>query len=254
MLRFGYLLLFITALLQAETPFLKRADAPLASGQHFMLSYARSGTNLTSCYLQYLTGKPIKFLFDDDVFLSENRLDLPIDHSKPILYRTHYSQDLTKIDKQSNKLLYILRNYKEAILRHNHKQIASPEAFRELFKKNKAIVTDYMHGLKIYDAWDPSMRLLIHYEDLLTDPVHTMAQVLAFFEEPIPAHLSVELLKEVSARALSSYGKQHGSHSKGEDLFYHTRNIPLDLLKEIDAAVEKIYPALWNQYLKRYLN
>ena len=254
------LLLFFAPALFADTPstltFLNRIDAPFASGQHFLLTYARSGTNLTSCYLQYLTGKPIKFLFDKSTFLAENRLKVPLDYSKSILYRTHYPKDLKKINNRTNKLLYILRNCKECLYRHNYKEFGSPEEFRDLFTQNDVIVKEYMEGLEIFDNWEPSMRLMIHYEDLLTDPLNTVATVLAFFDEPIPANLSVELLKEISAKTLASYDKQHknvgGSHSKGEDLFYHTRKLPLDILREIDAAIESKYPALWNNYLKRY--
>jgi hypothetical protein len=261
-MRFSFihaLLLFFAPMLFAEfsiPTFLTRADAAQARGQHFLLTYARSGTNLTSCYLQYLTGKPIKFLFDENTFLAENRLNIPLDYSKPILYRTHYAKDMKKIDNRNNKLLYVLRNFKECILRHNYLQIKSSEEFQNLFKKNDVIVRDYMKGLEIYNDWEPSMRLLVHYEDLLTDPVSTMAQILAFFEEPIPAHLTAASLKEINAKTLASYHKQHknvgGSHSKGEDLLYHTRDFPLDVLRDIDASVESNYPVLWTNYLKKY--
>lgn len=254
------LLHFFGSLLHAADPsdihFLKRTDAPSASGQHFLLTYARSGTNLTSCYLQYFTGKPIKFLFDETTFLAENRLKVPIDYSKLVLYRTHYPKDLKKINNQTNKLLYILRNYKESLYRHNYDQFHSPEDFEVQFTKNKVMVREYMEGLETYDRWEPSLRLLIHYEDLLTDPVNIVATILNFFDEPIPAHLTAELLKEISAKALTSYDKQHkgvgGSQSKGEDLFYHTRNFPQNILRAIDAAVEKNYPVLWNNYLNKY--
>jgi len=256
------LLLFFGSLLQAaaqsdDVHFLKRTDAPFASGQHFLLTYARSGTNLTSCYLQYFTGKPIKFLFDETTFLAENRLKVPIDYSKQVLYRTHYPKDLRKINHHTNKLLYIQRNYKECLYRHNYDQFSSPEDFEAQFTKNKVMVKEYMEGLETYDRWEPSLRLLIHYEDLLTDPVNTVATILDFFDEPIP-YLTEDLLKEISAKALLSYDKQHknkgasGSHSKGEDLFYHTRNFPRDILRAIDAAVEKNYPVLWNNYLNKY--
>src|SRR5689334_1223185 len=171
---FLILSLFCLPLFSQDIILWKRADAPYISGEHFLLTYARSGTNLTSCYLQYLTGIPIKFLFDDRPYLAENRLSVPIDYSKPTLYRTHYPKDLRKIDKQSNKLLYILRNYKEALYRHNYERFKTPEAFRDFFKKNSPIVKEYMEGLQIYDQWDPDLRLMVHYEDLLTDPVAVM--------------------------------------------------------------------------------
>lgn len=253
-------LFVFAAVLHAEIApdftFLKRSDAHLASGQHFLLTYARSGTNLTSCYLQYLTGKPIKFLFDEHTFLAENRLKVPLDYSKLILYRTHFPKDLKKIDKQNNKLLYILRNFKESLFRHNYQQFENPEAFLAFFKKNDPVVQEYMDGLEIYDAWEPTLRLLIHYEDLLNHPMSVISEVLAFFDEPIPSHLTDALLKEISAKTLASYDKQHknvgGSHSKGKDLLYHTRRLPFDILRDIDAVVESNYPVLWKNYLNIY--
>jgi hypothetical protein len=247
----------LSAKTSQELTFLTRSDAAEAVGQHFFLSYARSGTNLTSCYLQYLTGKPIKFLFDENSFLAENRLNVPIDYSKPILYRTHFPRDLKKIDKKNNKLLYILRNCKECIFRHNYKQLASPEEYRDMFKEDDVIIREYMEGLEIYDQWEPSLRLLVHYEDLLTDPMTVVTQILNFFEEPILRDLSSDLLEQISAQALASYDKQHraisgGSHSKGQDLLYHTKNLPHTILREIDSTLAENYPGLWKKYLQRY--
>ncbi|HEY2810966.1 MAG TPA: sulfotransferase domain-containing protein [Rhabdochlamydiaceae bacterium] len=258
---YGFCALSCSGMLHAEPEkeisFLARADAPQATGLHFFLSYARSGTNLTSCYLQYLTQKPIKFLFDESTFLAENRLRTPLDYTKPVLYRTHFPKDLTRINPQKNKLLYILRNCKESILRHNYQMFESPEEYRDLFKKNHVIVREYMEALQLYDKWAPSMRLLVHYEDLLTDPMTVVKQILEFFDEPVPENLTPELLKEISDKTLASYNKQHkaisgGSHSKGQDLLYHTKNLPPHILQDIDVFLQTNYPILWQNYLYRY--
>lgn len=254
------LLLFALALNaeMTEPSFLTRKEAPHTTGQYFLLSYARSGTNLISCYLQYFTSMPIKFLFDKSAFLSENRLNMKLDYSKPILYRTHFPQDLRKINKQENKLLYILRNPKECIYRHNFQKFAYVENFRDLFRDDDVIVREYMEGLEIFDTWESSLRFLVHYENLLTDPVGTLTQILQFFNESIPPTLTKEVLHTISQKTLNSYNKQHkeagmdGSHSKGEDLLYHTKNMPLEILQDIDASLEKNYPVLWNNYLNRY--
>jgi len=254
------LLLFFGSLLQAnatsDVHFLTRSEAPFVSGQHFLLTYARAGTNLTSCYLQYLTGKPIKFFFLEINLLAENRLKIPIDYSKPILYRTHDPKDLRNINRRTNKLLYVLRNYKESLYRHNHDKFKSPEEFEIQFTKDKVMVREYMEGLEVFDSWDPHLRLMIHYEDLLTDPMSVIKTVLSFFDEPIPENLTEDLLEEISSKALDSYHKQHkntgGSHSKGEDFFYHTRSLPVKTLRAIDAAVKDNYPELWNKYLSKY--
>ncbi len=233
------------------TPF-----APEKTDQHFLLTFPRSGTNLTSCYIQALARKPIWFMDQHAPHRrANNRLDLKLDYTKTPLYRSHFHMPLKGMNKNGNKLLLILRNYKECIHRENTK-IHSNEEFRDLFVKEEQIVKTYLNNLAMYDSWDPANRLLIYYEDLIKTPVEQTKRILSFFDEPIPDFLTDDFLRSISGSTLESYHAQHkksgGSHSKGKDLEFHSKQIPNEYLVEIDQKMESLSANLWDTYLKKY--
>lgn len=251
LLLFSFFFLSITSLCADDVP----PFNPNGSNQFLLLTYPRSGTNLTSCYVQALTGRPIRWIDQKGPTITDNRLGLEIDFSKPVLFRDHGEYPILTLHKNSNKLLFLLRNYREAIRRQ---QIAnkSTQEFYSLFSQNELIVRRYFNNLKTYDAWDRKNSLIIYYEDLLTDPVTEMRKVLDFFGEEIPPTLTVEFLHDISQRTLESYHEQHiddgGSQSRGADLEFHTKQMPKETVAKVDEFVRKTYPRLWNRYLKRY--
>jgi len=225
-----------------------------AIGNEFLLTFPRSGTNLISCYLQALTGKPIHWIKQNDRRTSDNRIHVPINYSKLVLWRDHGKHDLLIFNKNQNKLLFVLRNYKECISRHMaSKEAITPEQLELAFLMKSDLVLQYINNIKMYDNWDPENRLLINYEDLISNPVSEMRKVLEFFDEPVRSHrLNSEFLAAASKRALRSYQAQHGSHSKGKDTLYHSKKLPNEVLLSVDSEIEASWPDLWEKYLMRY--
>ncbi len=233
---------------------------PNEGGQHFLLTFPRSGTNIASCYVQSIAKKPIWFIDQPKPYChANNRLNLQLDYSKTPIYRSHEAEPLQGLNKQGNKLLFLLRNYKECVHRKNHMKNGkhpSNEEFKNLFVDTHPSVKNYIDNLTTYDHWDPANRLLIFYEDLIANPLEQVEKILAFFGEPIPEFVNEEFLQSVSGEALEDYHEQHrktgGSHSKGKDLEFHSKQIPTEYLVEIDERMETQYPHLWEAYLNRY--
>lgn len=157
----------------------------------FLITFPKSGTNLTITSLQLFTKKPVRRpeqpMRDD--LLGLNRLHLDLDPSKKILYRRHVIDPyFYKIDPTKNKLLMVLRNYKECI---NSLQHYSPEEFLEAILneksiKKKATFSHYINNLSFFENWsDDSTKLLIYYEDFILDPKTTIIQLLDFFDETV---------------------------------------------------------------------
>ena len=137
---------------------------PDVGGHHFLLTFPRSGTNLTCCYIQAATGKPIWFLNQaTSDLLSNNRLQLRLDPSKSPLFREHIFEMLNGLNKKGNKLLFVLRNYKECIHRRV-KSFNTNNEFKNLFINRDPVVEQYIGNLSTYDQWDPAHRLLIYYK------------------------------------------------------------------------------------------
>ncbi len=228
-----------------------------------MLTSPRSATNLLSCYIQSLTQRPI-WLIDQKAapHVANNRLDLTLDFSKTPIYRSHKADRFEGLNKLNNKLILIVRNYKECIHRDSShtsdKNFVYPseEEFANFFLKMEPNVKNYIHNLVIYDQWDPQNRLLIFYEDLMTSPLEEVKRILNFYGEPIPSYLTREFLQSIGDQTLDSYHSQHrktgGSHSKGKDLQFHSKQISPSVLVEIDGVMKNANPHLWETYLKRY--
>lgn len=222
---------------------------------HFLLTTPHSGTNLTYCYLQALTHKPVYRLNSDLTLFETNPLEIFIDFSKKALFKSHHGELLSLFNQTGSKLLFILRDYKEVTARNYAGNFFSYEKF-SIFFHNQPKFALYIDNLKVYDEWDPSNRLLIFYEDLITYPAEEMAKIILFFDEPIPDCFSPAFLKETNEAVLSYYDERYqrsgGSHSKGIDLKYHSKDIPSATLEMIDEHIATQFPALWSKYLNRY--
>jgi hypothetical protein len=253
-----YRLFFLVPLFAFANISSSRPFNPNASEQRFLLTFPKSGTNIISGYIQAIIKNPIQFIdSSNNQAVACNRMFLTLDFSKPVIYRTHHVHQLAGLNINGNKLLMILRNYKECIHRHA-KEYKTVDEFKNLFIYYAPIVQRYFNTLSFFDSWDPNNRLLIYYEDLIANPLPEIVKVLTFFGESIPADLTEDFLRQARDKILDSYHQNHinsgGSHSKGADPRYHSKQIPLDFLLEIDRAVITQYPFLFQKYLLKYLD
>lgn len=222
----------------------------------FLLTYPRSGTHLMCGYVQALTNKPVDwFTYGKKKFFREHRIN-EFNSQDIVLYKEHWAYNLNSMNKNGNKLLFLLRNYKESIPRSKTKAIHGTEDLLNQFFGAHSAIERYMKNIKIYDEWDPDCRLLIYYEDLIVNPMEELTKVLQFLNEPIPIYFTQEFLEEARLKSLELYEFQHqgtgGSHSKGEDLEYHSKKIPFEALEKIDLLITTQYSDFWEKYLKRY--
>lgn len=248
------ILLLVFILQVFSSGWAKESLDPNASQVEFLISYPRSGTNLLTGYIQNLTGKPISVAAGTISELAMNRLAVPINASKKPLYRAHHAHEIQGWNKNGNKLICIIRNYKECITReHQRKSISK---LLDKIERGDPTAEHYIDNLRVFDAWDKDNRLLIYYEDLISKPDEEIKKVLTFLRESVPTNLSKESLQDTSQKILSSYHTQHissgGSHSKGKDLLYHSKQMTLKQLKRWDELISKKDPELWERYLKRY--
>ncbi len=221
---------------------------------HFLLTTPHSGTNLTYCYLQALTHKPVYRLNFDLTYFETNPLETFIDFSKKKLFKSHHGEFISLFNQKGNKLLFILRDYKEVMARNYGRDFISKVKSNNFFHQSKFSL--YIDNLNVYDQWDPSNRLLIYYENLISYPAEEMKKIILFFDEPIPNCFTPAFLKEINEAVLAYYDKRYrhsgGSHSKGLDLKYHAKDTPSAILEMIDEYIATEYPVLWSKYLSRY--
>jgi len=216
----------------------------------FLLSYPRSGNTWTRYCIEYLTGRPTFHRYTKD---SRN---YPIGwiagfeinpHLSPI-EKVHTQKELEKNngDRNKDKLILIVRNPKESLIRHGGAEITRG-ALQGDGSKGNSDPRIYFDDIAVYDSWNPQKRLLIFYEDLIIKPIQTIATILTFLDssfDKIDSFMSDYALHKKTALRLYK-----DSESKGNDLLYHSKMIPSDYRKLIDAWINELYPHIWKAYL-----
>lgn len=98
---------------------------------------------------------------------------------------------------------------------------------------------------------------MIFYEDLIADYETTMKKVLTFIGESdqhLPEFISKkdfhnECIFKYYDRVFSRGG---GAIGKGKNPLFHSKDVPLETLRQVDEYVKSKHPQYWEKYLKRY--
>ena len=115
--------------------------------------------------------------------------------------------------------------------------------------------TDYIHILRFYDEYE-GPRLLICYEDLMTDPRTELEKLLRFvgsFEQRVLDKF-MDNWQRNQARSIKNYSSISYSATNGDvhRLRFHSSKFSREELLELDAWVRKKHPGLFDRYLSRY--
>jgi len=227
------------------------------------VSPPRTGTNWFKYSIEGITNRYVSFwhrfhssepfVVPDETFYGTHH----IDKSKSPILHTHYPyHHLNAYVHKGHKLILIIRNHKEYLLRRAKEKTKDKD---EIIKKitTPFLVHQYMQYFKFYEAWEDDKRLLIHYEDLVNDFETVIKKVLDFIGED-DARLdrfvaNIDYHKDKVMKIYNRiYRKDGGAISGGKDVLFHSKDIPLPILHQIDSLIEKKYPHYWNAYLKRY--
>ena len=235
---------------------------PKLESREVLLTYPKSGTNLTICTLQILTGKPARThaqLGTNNDLIGTNRLKLNLDQTKTPLWRTHEASRIRNLDPNTSKLLFVIRNYKECIMKRQKENISlnfSPTQLRNCIVNSDAEFNHYIDNLNFYNSWpNDETKLIIYYEDLISQPRVEICKILDFFgEQDADVDGFFANYDYWAKRILDSYIKQRGAQhsSGGNKAIYHSKDFPISILQEIDQSVQVRYPVLWEKYLNRY--
>ena len=236
------------------------------SNRLFILTNPKSGSHLLLYSIMKITQRPLRgrvplwhFENDPPFFPPENIMCYPLDFSKQTIYWGHEYHLLRPLNHSCNKLLFILRNYKENIssqllLDHNM-QDGSLNLGKLLLEEvlNEGIIfREYLERLKVFDEWDPNYKCLVSFEDLTNYPNYFVPQVLSFIEDDSNHDYFVSHYHEFKIELRERYrekGKDTGSNS---DTSFFSKQISKEILQTIDQHVQNAYPDLWNKYLNQF--
>jgi len=172
----------------------------------------------------------------------------------------HHGQSYPFWQKEVLPTIVIVRNYKECIPRQDGSYSKYDLNIIKTYLQNNRPtdgdannVFDYISILKHYDTLDDDKRLMIYYEDLLTNPKEELTKVIEFFESlNIPCNDVTEFFNNFESHSNASLGEYPATQSRGKDLLFHSKNMDLNVKQEVDNYIKNNYEILWNRYLNRY--
>lgn len=213
---------------------------------NLLLSYPRSGNTWVRYCVEYLTKQPtigytIARSAPWDMKCLGSFVDLGVDlDAENILFKRHA---LEYLHEDVNKLVLIIRNYKECIIKHRS-QAGKPINIHLLAQAN------YMGLIQYYDMFVGD-KILIYYEDLITDIKPILDQLLTLLEyDDIHLKSFMENLEKHKKQSLNLYG---GSTTMGKKLLFHSYRLGEELTKLWDEYLLEHHEKLFVKYLQRYV-
>jgi hypothetical protein len=221
-----------------------------------LLSYPRSGNTFTRYCIESLTKRPTSnnLKKNDQIFLSyfqKHFPDLMTDGSKPIVIKSHgiLEKELSKYTNHG--LILLLRNYKEALVRHQ----IDPKNSHPLTISDDLFCPSYTRCIHNFCNWPNNNKLVIYYEDCIDNPELFIRQIVNFFQSD--QNIANEFLASLDhhrERVLKLYDKVEGSKSQGKATNYHRKQLPKRQKLSLDRNIIRNTPKEFvKEYLIRYL-
>ncbi len=219
------------------------------------LSIPKSGTNLITCSLSFLTNRPIG-LYPDRLHPKGNeRLGVDM-NNPPLFYRTHVPKRILKERMSGAKLLLLSRNYKEHLYRQFQGRKISRKSLNNYDVRD--FISNFLSYYRLFDSWPKENRLLIYYEDFIEENNREVFEkILSFLNiQDVEYAAYAEKRKEIEQKIYGSYVQQHSKEGKSRlkeprKKFYSSQ-ADRSTLKAIDAAFRKRDASIFKKYLDRF--
>lgn len=209
---------------------------------NILLSYPRSGNHLVRFFIELLTELPtfgcINSKKDKCIFQNkfENKIPFNISKDKFInilhnlnhrnkCFLKYHNPSLIDINKHSQKLIVIIRNPKEVLLRHNN------------FKFKEESFNMYFDTIDFYLNYTND-KLLLYYEDIIENKIQFIQELNKFINEDIKKNKvkyvldNIESLYFYSANPLKRYWG--GINSNFKINYYYDKITDINFKKQFD--------------------
>lgn len=211
-----------------------------------VVSYSRSGMNWLRYSAEYLTGCPTP---------GHQRL-LDPSNGEFLFDRAH--KGFVPIDRY-DKVIMVVRNYKECLVRHLSNEWQNAATVADFLEDKSALQPAYwyIYNLQAYEDFKGE-KTLLHYEDLITQPISTLSKFLDFIDlsqKPKSLEEFESNLDFHKRRSISLYADNQESVTLGDtkQLRYHSeKTLTASEREDFDLYYQSHYPKLYSKYLTRY--
>jgi hypothetical protein len=148
---------------------------------NILLSYPRSGNHLVRFFIELLTEMPTLGCIgnediDKPIYKTKFRTNIPFNIKNNINYNNtecftkfHFIDNVNNYNYKNNLLIFIIRNPKEVLLRHN-KFIYNEEDFNK-----------YFEGINYYLNFKGE-KIILYYEDIITNKKEFIIELYEFLK------------------------------------------------------------------------
>lgn len=220
----------------------------------FLLSFPRSGNTWLRYCLEFLTQRPSLGYYG--LYYPTQRplgwsAGFLIDYCKAPIIKVHrpgemilrHAGNTRSPNPEIDNLILVLRNPKESFARRHHQSWQSL-----LLNAGAYDPSSYFANIDFFETWPEHMRLLIYYEDLITDPRTILTRILTFLHQPLTRlDQFMDNYEEYKKTCLMLY---RGSISKGNDIFFHSKKTSREYHRTLDDWIATAYPSIWDTYLR----
>jgi len=213
-----------------------------------IMSYPRSGNTWLRYSLEHITKIQtyecgMKLCTPEGI---KNPYKVQFGSGKPFIHKEHFPKDCDRFSPSKDKIILLLRNYKECIIRHGSlKQFDNTK-----FRKNQIEV--YINNLKYYNKWNN--KIVIYYEDLISNFEKCFSSVVNFLnlnKSDFKTFLDNYENHKKQGIICYCYGKRYSSTKGNNEIFHSTKANKNDLI-ECDNYISNKYPQIFESFLKRY--
>lgn len=215
-------------------------------------SYPRSG----SCWVRYIVNELMGWEHSNSpsTRLIPNRKTVYEDPSPQNFCAKIHSINLWKqgpyIDFEKDKLIVLIRNYKECIVRNNRGKDKYNIYKAILIQPEDDLNISYIHPIIFYQAFTKNRKLLLYYEDLMKDPNKYIWQIADLLNvDPTDFLKNIEKHKRISHNNHPTNSK---NETRGEKEFHYIYELGKEKAEEWDNMFKQRYPELYYTYLVRY--
>lgn len=238
--------------------------------QLFILTNPKSGSHLLLYSIMKVTKRPLRgrvpywhFENNPPFYPPENMMGYPLDFSKPTTYWGHEYSILERLNQRGNKLIFILRDYKENVLSNlilKYRELLSSEELdcqlgfllkNEIFNEG-LIFKEYLTRLRLFHNWKPDYRCLVMFEDLVANPQIFVPQVMAFIEDNSEYVDFIDNYEGFKVELMEKYKEKENRTGSGSSLKYFAKKVSSEILEEVDDYVKSRYPMMWKYYLENF--
>lgn len=223
----------------------------------WLLSFPRSGNTWIRYCIEVLMQQPT---FD----MGRAELNLPtilplsllfdnkIDAQKEPVFKAHFVQemDLKNSFNAKDKLIILVRNPKEIYLRERG-VLPTKDDVNDASTWRVLLLERYFEIFELYEQWSQENRLLLYYEDIITNPYPELEKLVQFLEGDCAALDSFfQHFNKHKQQAVSLYDLHGGCKSSTTDPLFYSKKLNAQLLIDFDDLLATLYPSFFNSYLK----